>query len=161
MKRKISLFLVFTLLFLLVGCSREAKFGVGEFFDRMEKDFETEINESDITLEKDDGKDRIYCTLDEYLLVLYLRNGQNISGVCMMIPKEKENELTVFINDFSKCVSILTSCPYEEVRKTMKDINISADKIKFADGNSINTVGKYKYSVIENEVSVTLFCERV
>lgn len=161
MMKKISVLLVIILIFLLFGCSREAKFGVGEFADRINKDFDKQITENSVSLEKDDGKNRIYCKIDDFLLVLYLGNNNNICGVAMMLPIEEENKMSLFFDDFTQCVSVFTNTSYSDAKSTLNECSISSESIKFTDSNKISTVGKFKYSVITNEMSVTLFCERV
>lgn len=161
MRKKISLFLVFTLLIVLCGCSRETKMGIGEFSDRINKDYELIVEESSIFLEKSGESNTVYCNINSFLYVFYLGSNNNIRGIAAMLPKEKEGELTAFLSDFEKCVSVFTLNSADSVKQTFEECKISAESIKFTDGNQLNTVGKFKYSVVTSEFSVTLFCERV
>ena len=161
MRKKISLFLIFITLILLCGCSREAKMGIGEFSDRISKDYGLTLEDKSMLLEKNDESNTVYCKLNSFLFVFYLGSNNNISGISAMLPKENESELTEFLADFEKCVSVFTLNSKESVGQTFRDCKITADNIKFTDGNRQNTVGKFKYSVITNEYSVTIFCERV
>lgn len=161
MRKKISLFLVFTLICLMCGCSRETKMGIGEFSDRIYKDYKLTFEESSMALEEKDGNNTIYCQLDSFLFVFYLGTNNNICGIAGMLPKEKEDELQAFLDDFEKCVSVFTLNGDDSVRQTFDDCKISAESIKFTDGNKLHTVGKFKYYIITNEYSVTLFCDRV
>lgn len=161
MRKKISLFLVFTLLIVLCGCSRETKMGIGEFSERINKDYELIIEEQSILLEKDGENNTVYCNINSFLYVFYLGSNNNIRKIAAMLPKEKEGELTAFLSDFEKCVSVFTLNSADSVKQTFEECKISAENIKFTDGNQLNTVGKFKYSVVTSEFSVTLFCERV
>lgn len=161
MRKKISLFLIFVTLIVLCGCSREAKMGIGEFSDRINKDYGLILQEESMLLEKKEESNTVYCKIDSFLFVFYLGSNNNISGVSAMLPKENESELTEFLDNFEKCVSVFTLNSKDSVEQTFQDCKITADNIKFTDGNQLNTVGKFKYSVITNEFSVTIFCERV
>ena len=161
MRKKICIFLSFILIFSLVGCSRENKFGVGEFSERIQNDYGLTVDESSISLEKADGKNRIYCKMNSFLLVFYLGSNDNISGFAMMLPKEDEGRLSEFYDNFQKCVSIFTLSPLEKVEDTLGSCGITLQSIKFADSNRLNTVGKFRYTVVTSEISITLFCERV
>ncbi len=161
MRKIISVLLAITLVFMLTSCSRESKFGVGEFCDRIRADYEIEVNESSVYLDKHDGKNRIYCTCNSFLLVLYLGVNDNISGVAMMIQNDQKDKLESFLDSYKKCVCVFTGMNFEDTTKIFSDLKISADKINFADNSSVCTVGKYKYSIITNEMTITLFCERV
>lgn len=160
MRKKISLFLVFTLLIVLCGCSRETKMGIGEFSERINKDYELIVEEQSILLEKDGENNTVYCNINSFLYVFYLGSNNNIRKIAAMLPKEKEGELTAFLSDFEKCVSVFTLNSADSVKQTFEECKISAESIKFTDGNQLNTVGKFKYSVVTSEFSVTLFCER-
>lgn len=161
MRKKISLFLVLTLLIVLCGCSRETKMGIGEFSERINKDYELILEEQSILLEKDGENNTVYCNINSFLYVFYLGSNNNIRGIASILPKEKEGELSAFLADFEKCVSVFTLNSADSVKQTFEECKISAESIKFTDGNQLNTVGKFKYSVVTSEFSVTLFCERV
>lgn len=162
MRKKISLFLVLTLLIALCGCSRETKMGIGEFSERINKDYGLILEEPSILLEKDGENNTVYCNINSFLYVFYLgNNNNNIRGIAAMLPKETESELTAFLDDFEKCVSVFTLNGVDSVKQTFEECKITAESIKFTDGNKLNTVGKFKYSVVTSEFSVTLFCERV
>ncbi|MCH5171057.1 MAG: hypothetical protein J1F24_07205 [Oscillospiraceae bacterium] len=161
MRKKISLFLIFVTLIVLCGCSREAKMGIGEFSDRINKDYGLILQEESMLLEKNEESNTVYCKIDSFLFVFYLGSNNNISGVSAMLPKENESELAEFLDDYEKCVSVFTLNSKDSVEQTFQNCKITVDNIKFTDGNQLNTVGKFKYSVITNEFSVTIFCERV
>lgn len=161
MHKKISILLVITLLFSMCGCSRETKMGIGEYCDRIHKDYGITINENSLLLEKNGDINTVYCNLNSSLLVFYLGNNNNISGIAGMLSKDNEGELSTFLDNFQKCVSVFTMNSEDSIKKTFEECKITAEKIKFTDGNSVFTVGKFKYSVITNEQSITVFCERV
>ena len=56
--------------------------------------------------------------------------------------------------------SILTGNNYENQLKIFNDSEFFSDKIKFADGNSVITVGRYKYTIVSNDYAITFFCDK-
>lgn len=161
MRKIISLILIFCILILACGCSRETKMGIGEYSDRIQKDFGLVLDEKSILLEKNGENSTVYCNINSFLFVFYLGNSNNIRGLAGILPKEKESELSSFLDSFKKCVSVFTLNSPDDTSRALEDCKISAESIKFTDGNKLNTVGKFQYSVITNESSVTVFCERV
>lgn len=161
MKKIISAFLLFSLIFLFGSCSRDMKIGIGEFSDRIYNDYKLTVDQNSFSLENENGKNKVYCKISSSLFVFYLTDNGNICGIAALLPKNRENDLKLFLSDFKKCSSVFTLYTLEETEKIFSDCGISEDKIKFTDGNKLYTVGKFKYSVVTNELSVTLFCERV
>ncbi len=161
MHKKISILLVITLLFSMCGCSRETKMGIGEYCDRIHKDYGITINENSLLLEKNGDINTVYCNLNSSLLVFYLGNNNNISGIAGMLSKDNEGELSTFLDNFQKCVSVFTMNSEDSVKNIFDECKITAKSIKFTDGNRQYTVGKFKYSVVTNEQSITVFCKRV
>ena len=72
-----------------------------------------------------------------------------------------EGELSTFLDNFQKCVSVFTMNSEDSVKNIFDECKITAESIKFTDGNRQYTVGKFKYSVVTNEQSITVFCKRV
>lgn len=161
MRKKISLFLVLSILILMCGCSRETKMGIGEYSDRILKDYGLMLDEESVLLEKNGEENTLYCNINSFLFVFYLGNNNRIYKIAGILPKESEEVLTEFLNTYEKCVSVFTLNGEEAVKKTFEDCKISSDGIKFTDGNCLYTVGKFKYSVITSELYVSVFCERV
>ena len=56
---------------------------------------------------------------------------------------------------------MFTNNDYDTQKATLENCQINTDTIKYADSNNVITVGKYKYTVICNDYSVTFFCDRV
>lgn len=161
MRKKISLILVFTFVILLCGCSRETKMGIGEFSDRLHKDYGLTLSEESVLLEKNGEENTIYCNINSYLFIFYLGSNNKICEIAGILPKEDADKLTDFLDTYEKCVSVFTLNSEDNVKSTFKECGISAESIKFTDSNFMNTVGKFKYSVISNELSVTCFCKQV
>lgn len=161
MRNKIALFLVFTVLILLCGCSRETKMGIGEFSDRLHKDYGLTFSEESVLLEKNGEENTVYCNINSYLFIFYLGSNSKICEIAGILPKEDGEKLSDFLDTYEKCVSVFTLNSEDSVKSTFNECGISAESIKFTDGNFMNTVGKFKYSVISNELSVTCFCKRV
>lgn len=161
MRKKISFILVITLIILMCGCSRETKMGIGEYSDRIQKDYGLILDENSIMLEKNGEENTVYCNINSVLFAFYLGGSNRIYRVAGILPKENEENLSEFLDTYEKCVSVFTMNSDEAVKNTFADCKITADSIKFTDGNKLYTVGKFKYSIVTNEFSVTLFCERV
>lgn len=161
MRKIISLFLVLAFIIPLCGCSRETKMGIGEYSDRLNKDYGLILDENSMLLEKNGEENTVYFNISSYLFVLYLSNNNRIYKVAGILPKENEGSLTEFLDTYKKCVSVFTLNSEEAVKQVFTDCKMTADSIKFADGNSLFTVSKFKYSVVASELSVALFCERI
>ena len=50
---------------------------------------------------------------------------------------------------------------YNNQIKIFNDADFLSEEIKFADGNSIITVGRYKYTIVCNSYTITFFCDKI
>lgn len=156
-------FLIFLLIFslcLLCGCSKENKFGVEQFVNRMNTQFDYGLDTSQFILGIDEtNENNLFYEKESSLITLSLDSNNNINGICLLeTDKQKANEA---IELFSHMCSVFTGNDYETQCSIFSSYEINEDTIKIADNNMVITVGKYKYTIVCNEFSVTLFCDRV
>ncbi|MBR5201646.1 MAG: hypothetical protein IKW45_00115 [Clostridia bacterium] len=151
--------LVCVLLF-LCGCSQEEKFGLEQFVTRINETYDATYKTSDFILgtDKSDSK-YLFCDNEKGLLTLSLDNNNDIIGVSLLIKKSMD--INNAVNTFCNICCVFKSNKIENEKKIFADCNFNTDTIKYADSNMVITVGKYKYTIICNEYSVTFFCDRV
>lgn len=160
MFKKICMFLVVICLFTFGGCSKESKFGVQQFTERMNSQYGTDFATSDFILGTDEaGENYLFCEKDEMLVALSLDANNTICSVGLTLTESMD--INAGLDTFLQICCVLTGDSEENQRATFKNCGITVDKIKYADSNFVITVGKFKYSVICNNYGVTLFCDRV
>lgn len=148
------------ILILCCGCSKESKFGVNEFSARMKSQFEKDFPTSDFLLsDNSSDSNTLFFNGNGYLLSVCLDKSNDICGLGLLINDEEFIENGIVL--FTEICSVFTSNDYETQKIIISDCNISSGKTEFADRCWVNTVGKYKYSAVCNDYSVTLFCNRV
>ena len=158
MFRKLTV-IVLVLLF-LCGCSKESKFGVEQFVSRMNEQYETTYKTADFMLGNGQNDEKfLFCDSAQGLITLSLDNNNDIIGVSLLINESMD--INDGINTFCKICSVFTGSDENIQRSTLTNCQITSDTIKYADSNKVITVGKYKYTVVCNDYSVTLFCDRV
>lgn len=147
-------------LILLCGCSKESKFGVQQFTERMNNQYETDFVTSDFILGTDEsGENYLFCEKDEMLIALSLDTNNTIRGVGLTLTESMD--INAGLDTFLQICCVLTGESEENQRATFRNCGITEEKIKYADSNFVITVGKFKYSVICNDYGITLFCDRV
>lgn len=160
MLKKICIFLSVICLFAFGGCSQESKFGVQQFTERMNTQYGTDFATSDFIFGTDEaGENYLFCEKDEMLISLSLDTNNTIKGVGLVLTKSMD--INAGLDTFLHICCVLTGEDEENQSVTFKKCGITEKKIKYADSNFVITVGKFKYSVICNDYSVTLFCDRV
>lgn len=146
-------------LLLLCGCSQESKFGIEQFVTRMNNQFETTYQTADFMIGTNENNENyMFCDNSDGLIVLSLDSNNDIKGISLLI--NESIDINEGINTFCKLCCVFTGNNEEEQRSTLSNCMINSDTIKYADSNMIITVGKYRYTVVCNEYSVTLFCDR-
>lgn len=159
MKKLLALFIVFIIIF-FNSCSKEEKFGVEQFVDRINKNYNTEYSTSDFLLGKNQREENcLFYEQENSMIVLILNNENLITGTGLLITDD--SNIQEYINDFCRISSTITNSDYTKQSEILEQCGINTDNIKKTDSNWIITVGKYKYSVVCNSYSITLFCERV
>ena len=148
------------ILLCLCGCSQEEKFGLEQFVSRMNEQYNTTYKTADFMLGTDaENKKYLFCDSSEGLISLSLDSNNDIIGVSLLINESMD--INDGINTFCKICSVFTGSDENIQRSTLTNCQITSDTIKYADSNMVITVGKYKYTVVCNDYSVTLFCDRV
>ncbi len=151
---------LFIILCLLCGCSKETKFGIEQFVTRMNKEFLTEYSTADFMLSVDENENNyLFCDKGNCFLSLQLNDDNDIIGISLLVTEGYD--ISNGINEFQNMCCIFTGNDVDTQKSILNESNITADKIKYADSSNTITVGKYKYTIVCNEYSVTLFCEKV
>lgn len=159
MKKLLAFFTVFIIIF-FNGCSKEEKFGVEQFVDRINQNYETEYKTSDFLLGKNQNEENcLFYEQGNTMIALLLNNENQITGTGLLITDDSNTQ--EYINEFCRISSILTNSEYVKQNEILEQCGIDKNSIKLTDSNWIITVGKYEYSVVCNNYSITLFCERV
>ena len=148
------------ILLCLCGCSQEEKFGLEQFVSRMNEQYNTTYKTADFMLGTDaENKKYLFCDSSEGLISLSLDSNNDIIGVSLLI--NESIDINKGINTFLNICCIFKGNDEKSEKKIFTDCNITDHTIKYADNNTVITVGKYKYTVVCNEYSVTFFCDRV
>ncbi len=159
MKKLLAFFTVFIIIF-FNGCSKEEKFGVEQYVDRINKNYNTEYNTSDFLLGKNQKEENcLFYEQENSMIVLILNDENQITGTGLLTTDD--SDIQEFISEFCRISSIITNSDYTKQGEILEQCGINVNNIKKTDSNWIITVGKYKYSVVCNNYSITLFCERV
>ena len=144
----------------LCGCSQEEKFGLEQFVSRMNEQYNTTYKTADFMLGTDaENKKYLFCDSSEGLISLSLDSNNDIIGVSLLI--NESIDINKGINTFLNICCIFKGNDEKSEKKIFTDCNITDHTIKYADNNTVITVGKYKYTVVCNDYSVTFFCDRV
>lgn len=159
-KKTVAIFLCLIFIAtLFCSCSQESKFGIEELCKRTNEEFGTSLNSKDFFLaENDDGRFLIY-EENNLLISVSLDTNSTVKGISVLFTSDESTENGVDI--FHKLCCVFTGNVPTEQQEILDSCDISADKIKFADSSSVFTVGKYKYVIVCNDYSITLFCDRV
>ncbi len=160
MLKKICILTSFIFIILLGGCSQESKFGVQQFTERMNGQYGTDFATADFVLGTDENKEKyLFCEKEDTLFALSLDTNDTIRGVGLLLTESMD--INKGLDTFLQICCIFTGESEENQRATLINCGITQEKIKYADSNFVITVGKFKYSAICNDYSVTLFCDRV
>ncbi len=148
------------ILMILSGCSQETKFGVQQFVARMNKQYGTTYKTADFLFGSDkNNQNYMFYDSSDGLITLSLDGDNSIIGVAILITESMD--INKGINTFCNICCVFTGNDADTQRKILYDCKINSNTIKYADNNMVITVGKYKYTIVCNEYSVTLFCDRV
>lgn len=158
MKKK--LVAIICVLLCLCGCSKEEKFGLEQFVSRMNKQYATTYKTADFMFGEDENSNKyLFHANKEGLVSLSVDSNNDIIGISFLI--NESIDINQGINTFLNMCCVFKGNDEENEKKIFNSCNITADKIKYADSNCVITVGKYKYTVVCNDYSVTFFCDRV
>ncbi len=157
--KKLLAFVLIIITIFLNGCSQESKFGLEQFVDRMNSDFETSFNTSDFLLSSKDDENFLFYKQDELMYTLSLDVNNKIKGIGLLLTAECD--IDKGIETFCQMCSTFTGNDFKNQSQIFSDCKITADKINYADSNQVITVGRYKYTVVCNTYSITMFCDKV
>jgi hypothetical protein len=156
MKKLLVLLLVFINLF-LCSCSKESKFGVQQFVERMNNTFETDYTTSEFLQSEKNDDNLLFLTQNNEMICLLLDDENDIKGISLLITAEGNIENSKKL--YCQMCSIFTGNNYEAQYEIFNEADFLNEDIKFADGNSIITVGRYKYTIVSNSYAITFFCD--
>ncbi len=157
--KKLLAFILIIITIFLSGCSQESKFGLEQFTTRMNKQFDTDFETNDFLLCTEDDNNYLLFKEDKYLLTLSLSENNRIKGFSLMLTGDLD--IKTGIDMYCQMCSVFTGNDYTEQKKILSDCKITSDNIKYADSNLVITIGRYKYTIVCNTYSVTLFCDRI
>lgn len=107
MLKKFMIFCICFALISLCGCSKESKFGVQQFTERMNSQFETDFATADFILGTDEeGESFLFCEKGEMLLSLSIDTNNTIKGVGLLITESMD--INSAIDTFCKMCSVFT-----------------------------------------------------
>ena len=157
MKKLLAILLVVITIF-FCSCSKELNFGIEQFVDRMNKTYETNLETGNFRLSQREDNNFLFYSDNASMMSFVLDKKNNITSISLLITADHNIEDAKDI--FCKMCTIFTG---HDLKSQMNTLNKSKlfHNIKFADGNNTITVGRYKYSVICNNYSITFFCEKV
>ncbi len=157
--KKVLAILMVIIIISFSGCSKEKKFGVQQFTERMNEDFDTNYSTSEFMLSKKNNDNLLLCIRENNMITLTLDKDNNIKGISFLITADSSIEKAV--NTYCQMCSVFTGNDYESQKKIFDEADFLSDNIKFTDSNSLITVGRYKYTVVCNEFAITMFCEKI
>ncbi len=158
MKKLLAFMMVFITVF-LCSCSKESKFGVQQFVERMNENFSTDYTTSEFMLSEKNDEKFLFLTRESKMITLLLDKENNIKGISLLITADGDIENGKKL--YSQICSIITGNKFENQLKIFNESEIFSNKIKFADGNSVITVGRYKYTIVSNSYAITFFCDKI
>ena len=158
MKKLLAFLMVFIIIF-LSSCSKESKFGVQQFVERMNKQFDTEYNTNDFLLGKKGNENILLMTNSNQMITLSLDKDNNIKGIGILLTAEGNIENAKIT--YCRMCSVFTNKDYKEHTEIFDNCDFLSDDINFVDGNSIITVDRFKYTIVSNNYSITMFCDKI
>lgn len=158
MKKLLAVLIVFITIF-LCSCSKESKFGVQQFVERMNENYDTDYQTSEFLLSEKDDENFLFLTRKNNMVTLLLDDDNNIKGISLLVTADENIENAK--KTYCQMCSIFTGNDYNNQIKIFNDADFLSEEIKFADGNSIITVGRYKYTIVCNDYSITFFCDKI
>lgn len=157
--KKLLAILIVIITILFCSCSKESKFGIEQFVNRMNNTYDTDYTTGDFLLSKKNDESFLFFTRGNQMLSLSLDEKNNIKEISLLITAD--NDITDTKKLFCQMCSIFTGNDYNTQYKIFNDSDFFNENIKFTDGNSQITVGRYKYTVVCNSYAITFFCEKI
>lgn len=144
---------------LFCSCSQESKFGIEELCKRTNENFGTSLKSEDFFLAENGDERFLIYENGNTLISVSIDTNNTVKGVSVLLTSD--GNINDGIELFYELCCVFTCNEPTSQKEILDSCGITADKTEFADSNSIFTVGKYKYVVVCNRYSVTLFCDRV
>ena len=157
MKKLLAILMIFITIF-FSACSKESKFGIQQFVERMNKTYETDYKTSDFILIKREDDNVLFLSEENSLISVVIDSSNYIKEISLLITADDIEKAKI---TYCQMCSIFTGNDYEGQLKIFAESDFFNEDIKFADGNSLITVGRYKYTIICNDYSITFMCERI
>lgn len=159
MKRLLTILPLIIIIF-LTGCSKEEKFGIDQFVDRINNEYGTQHRTSYFLSGNNSAEENcLFYEYGDYLLTLRMNESNQIVGTSLLTTNAEK--ISEYLNEFCYVTSVFTGEDYKQQMATLNSCGILAENIKMTDSNWMVTVGKYKYSVVCNNYSITLFCDKI
>ena len=93
------------------------------------------------------------------MITLLLDENNNIKSLSLLLTAEGNIENAIKL--YCQLCSVFACNDYDTQLKIFDDSQFLSKKIKFADSNSLITVGRYKYTIVCNDYAITFFCEKI
>ena len=159
MKKLIILTLII-IIFIFGGCGKSSKIGLYEFNNQLNKISKTNfLAENYMMTQNKDGEKFLSLNIIDGIISLFPQNDKTIKGVSLLFTNKSECENNIKL--FRNLCCVLTGNDENTMDNILNDCEINSDTIDFSNKNFVMTIENYKYTVVSNEYSVTLFCERV
>lgn len=158
MKKLLAFLLIFITIF-FSSCSKEKTFGIQQFTERMNKNYNTNLQTSEFILGERDNETFLFLSKGSTLISLSLDSKNYIKSVSLLITADGNIENAKIT--YCQMCSIFTGNDYENQMEIFTESDFFNEGIKFADGNSLITVGRYKYTIVCNDYSITFMCNRI
>ena len=125
----------------------------------MNKTFKTEYQTSDFILSKRENDNVLFLSEENSLISVFIDNNNYIKGISFLITADGDIEKGK--TTYCQMCSIFTGNDFESQMKIFNESDFFNEDIKFADGNSLITVGRYKYTIVSNSYAITFFCDKI
>ena len=158
MKKLLAFLLIFITIF-FSSCSKEKTFGIQQFTERMNKAYDTNLQTSEFVLGERDNETFLFSSKDSTLISLSLDSKNYIKSVSLLITADGDIEDAKIT--YCQMCSVFIGNDYENQMEIFTESDFFNESIKFADGNSLITVGRYKYTIVCNDYSITFMCNRI
>ena len=106
MKKLLAILLIVITLF-LCSCSKERKFGIEQFVDRMNKTYETDLETDSFMLSKRGDDNFLFSNKENSMMAFFIDNDNNIKGMNLLITADENVEKAK--NTYCQMCSVFTS----------------------------------------------------
>ena len=125
----------------------------------MNKNYNTNLQTSEFILGERDNETFLFLSKGSTLISLSLDSKNYIKSVSLLITADGNIENAKIT--YCQMCSVFIGNDYENQMEIFTESDFFNESIKFADGNSLITVGRYKYTIVCNDYSITFMCNRI